>query len=110
MAGYVASNVRSGEVSVFHYYEVADLLGKREIIVDVREPKERENRSIEGSINIPFGELRDRLNELPNDRLIHVHCQVGLRGYLTTRILTQSGYRAKNLSGGYKTYESAVQV
>ncbi|MGR9048160.1 FAD-dependent oxidoreductase [Halobacillus faecis] len=110
MAGYVASNVMDGEVSVFHYHEVADLVAKGEIIVDVREPKERENGAIEGSINIPLGELRDRLNELPIDRPVYVHCQVGLRGYLATRILTHSGYQVKNLSGGYKTYASAVQA
>ncbi|MYL69382.1 CoA-disulfide reductase [Halobacillus litoralis] len=110
MAGYVASNVIDGEVSVFHYHEVSDLLAEGEIIVDVREQKERENGVIEGSIHIPLGELRDRLSELPHDRPVYVHCQVGLRGYLATRILTHNGYQAKNLSGGYKTYESAVQA
>jgi len=34
-------------------------------------------------------------------------CQVGLRGYLAARILTENGFRVKNLDGGYQLYSYA---
>ncbi len=54
--------------------------------------------------NIPLGQLRQRLAELPKDKEILVFCQVGRRGYLATRILTQKGFCVRNLSGGWKTF------
>ena len=110
MAGYVATNVMDEEVSVFQYHEVEDLLDQGALLVDVREPHERINGAIKGSINIPLGEIRERLIELPKDQIIYVHCQVGLRGYLATRVLKNNGYETSNLSGGYKTYESALKA
>jgi peroxiredoxin family protein/TusA-related sulfurtransferase len=49
--------------------------------------------------------LRERLKELSKDQEYIVFCQVGLRGYLASRILTQNGFKCRNLSGGYKTYK-----
>jgi rhodanese-related sulfurtransferase len=54
----------------------------------------------EGAVNIPFGQLRERLGELPRDREIHVICRSGGRAYYATRVLLQNGFKAKNLSGG----------
>jgi rhodanese-related sulfurtransferase len=42
---------------------------------------------------------------LPQEREIWVTCKVGQRAYYACRILTQRGFRARNLSGGYSTYE-----
>jgi peroxiredoxin family protein/TusA-related sulfurtransferase len=53
-------------------------------------------------------ELRDRLEELPKDKEILAFCQVGLRGYVAGRILSQEGFAVRNLTGGYKTYRNAV--
>jgi rhodanese-related sulfurtransferase len=71
----------------------------------VRTPSEYAAGHIPGAVNVPVDELRSRLAELPRDRDLTVYCQVGQRGYLATRILTQSGFRAANLSGGYKSYQ-----
>ncbi|MCP3029843.1 CoA-disulfide reductase [Halobacillus sp. A1] len=109
MAGYVAANVLDGEMNIIHYHHVSDIVDKGELLIDVREPGERDGGMIDGSINIPLGELRARLNELPDDRHIYVHCQVGLRGYLASTILKNNGYQTSNLSGGYKTYQAATQ-
>ena len=49
------------------------------------------------------------MDELPKDKEILVFCQVGLRGYIAYRILKQKGFKVRNLSGGYKTYQLAVQ-
>ncbi|MDK2932476.1 MAG: hypothetical protein PWP27_286 [Clostridiales bacterium] len=110
MAGYVASNILKGAVKVIHWDEIANLDKGKTMLIDVRTPLEVEMGTIEGSINIPVDELRDRINEIPKDKEIIIFCQVGLRGYLACRILEQNGYKnVRNLSGGYKTYAPAVQ-
>ena len=65
--------------------------------------------SLPGAVNIPLDELRDRLAELPKDKMIYTFCAVGLRGYLAYRILTQHEFdKVRNLSGGLKTYRAAT--
>lgn len=107
MAGYVATNIVEGDTEIVQWHEIDDIVAQGGLLVDVREPIEREMGIIPGSINIPLGELRDRFSELPKDKPVYVSCQVGLRGYLATRILQQHGIRAINVDGGYKTYSSA---
>ena len=51
-------------------------------------------------MNMPLGQLRSRLDELPRDRTIHVVCRSGQRAYLATRVLLQNGFDARNVSGG----------
>lgn len=104
MLGYVAINVADGILKNVHYDQVDKLLADGAILVDVREKMEVAMGDIQGSINIPLGELRERLSELPKDKPIYVSCQVGVRGYLATRILAEHGFESLNLSGGYKTY------
>lgn len=106
MLGYVAANVVDGMLKTVQYHEIDELVAEGNILVDVRQPAEVELGYIKGSINIPLGQLRSRLNELPKDKPIYITCQVGLRGYLATRILEQNGFKAINLDGGYKTYSS----
>lgn len=105
MAGYTAENVLSGMTRVF---VPADLAGRdpaTAMLVDVRTAMEHANGHIEGSLNIPVDELRARINELDPAKEIWVYCQVGLRGYTASRILAQKGFRVRNLTGGYKTYQ-----
>ncbi len=106
MAGYVASNVMSGDLDNIQWHEVDEIVKQGGLIIDVREPAERAFGYIEGSINIPLNELRSRLDEIPRDQTIYVYCQVGLRGYLASRILKNNGYRVKNIDGGWKTYSA----
>lgn len=103
-AGYVASNIMDGQVDTVQWHEIDDLVKAGATLIDVREPAERNAGFIEGSINIPLNDLRDRMHELPKDETIYVSCQVGLRGYLASRILAESGFQVKNLDGGWKTY------
>ncbi|MEG2786749.1 MAG: CoA-disulfide reductase [Romboutsia sp.] len=106
MLGYYASNIIEGDVENIQYYEVEEALKNKDIVLDVRDEYELATGSIEGSINIPLGNLRNRLNELPKDKKIYVTCQVGLRGYIACRILAQHGFECFNIDGGYKTYSS----
>ncbi|WP_108669111.1 CoA-disulfide reductase [Peribacillus acanthi] len=104
MAGYVAANIIEEGIETVQWNEIDDIINNGGYLIDVREPHERENGYIQGSVNIPLGEIRDRLEELPKDKPIYLSCQVGLRGYLATRILKGHGFRAINVDGGWKTY------
>lgn len=104
MAGYYASNVLEGLVDNIQWNKVDDLIENGEYILDVREELETDMGAIETSINIPLGQIRSRVNEIPKDKPIYVYCQVGLRGYIACRILNQLGFNAINIDGGYKTY------
>lgn len=73
-------------------------------LLDVREPAEFAAGTIPGAVNIPLGDLRGRLAELPKERPIVAFCKVGQRGYFAERILAQRGYDVFNLSGGYTTW------
>ena len=108
-AGFVASNVVSGDVKLCH---AEDVLFPREdqLLLDVRMPAEVQSGTIPGSLNIPLDDLRDRLGQLPPDKEIIAFCAVGLRGYVACRILSQNGFRCRNLSGGYKTFAAAVSI
>lgn len=108
-AGYVASNIIEGELEHIQWHEVDQIVADGGLLIDVRDPKERENGFIEGSINIRLNDLRNRLGELPTDQTIYVSCQVGLRGYLASRILKNNGFRVKNVDGGWKTYSAAKE-
>ena len=88
------------------------MLNPREdqLILDVRTKAEVEAGTIPGSLHIPVDDLRSRLDELPKDKELLAFCQVGLRGYLACRILSQNGFNCRNLSGGWKTYAAWVSV
>ena len=102
-AGFAAANIIRVDTQVCHTEDVINL-NENQFLLDVRKPFEIASGTIPGSVNIPLDMLRDRLSEIPKDKEIIVFCQVGLRGYVATRILTQKGYNCKNLSGGMKTY------
>ncbi|MCT4594399.1 MAG: CoA-disulfide reductase [Anaeromicrobium sp.] len=106
MLGYVATNIMEGTLKQIQWYEVDEIIKNGAMFIDVREELEREMGYIEGTINIPLGELRDHLHELPKDKPIYVTCQVGLRGYLAARVLELNGFKAVNLDGGYRTYSA----
>ncbi len=110
MAGYVASNILKREHEIIHWHEISNLDKTTSLLIDVRTPQEFSLGTIEGAINIPLDELRNRIQEIPKDKEIILFCQVGQRGYVAYRILIQNGYtNVKNVSGGYKTYLAAVQ-
>jgi peroxiredoxin family protein/rhodanese-related sulfurtransferase/TusA-related sulfurtransferase len=112
MAGFVIENILSGKVKNFHWHDIEKLSKDGSIILlDTRSRVEFENGSIPGFINIPLDELRGRLGELAGKasgekKKIYVTCQVGLRGYLACRILSQNGFDCYNLSGGYRLYRT----
>jgi NADPH-dependent 2,4-dienoyl-CoA reductase/sulfur reductase-like enzyme/rhodanese-related sulfurtransferase len=94
-AGMVAAGVLRGDMPITHW----DSVGKG-FLLDVRELFELAVEEVPGAVNIPMGQLRGRLNELPRDREIHVICRSGGRAYYATRMLLQNGFKARTLSGG----------
>ena len=108
-AAFVASNVISGDMLVCHPEHIDDSTNHK-LLLDVRTATEVKDGTIPGAVNLPVDELRDRLHELPRDKNLLVFCQVGLRGYLACRILSQAGFACRNLTGGYKTYCAAQGV
>ena len=110
IAGYTAANILKGDCPVFHWNEIPQIDSATSVIIDVRTEDEFQQGSIPGAVNIPVDSLRDRLSELSQEKNLYVYCQVGLRGYIALRILKQHGFaRVRNLSGGYKTYQLAMQ-
>ncbi|KMQ52462.1 CoA-disulfide reductase [Chitinispirillum alkaliphilum] len=106
IAGFVAQNILNHISPVCYSEQVKHLFQNGYQILDVRTKREFGHGRIEGALNIPIDELRNRLNELDGKRPVLVYCQVGLRGHLGVRILLQNRFRAVNLSGGYKTYKA----
>jgi len=98
-AGMVAADVLRGDMPINHWEEAKD-----GFILDVREPFELAVENIPGATNIPLGQLRGRLSELPKDKEINVLCRSAQRAYYATRILLQNGFNAKNISGGMISY------
>jgi NADPH-dependent 2,4-dienoyl-CoA reductase/sulfur reductase-like enzyme/peroxiredoxin family protein/TusA-related sulfurtransferase len=103
MAGFVAQNVLAGRTDITTWSEVEKLNKEEYTLVDVRSAEEYMNGHVEGAINIPVDEIRDRLNELDKNKKIVEYCQVGLRGYVADRILKQHGFDVLNVTGGYKS-------
>ena len=104
MAGFVAQNMLSGAMPCCFPDDVVQRDPVSTLLLDVRTADEFEQGAIEGAVLLPLDELRHRLGELDKTKEILVYCQIGVRGYLATRILVQHGFGARNLSGGYKTW------
>jgi NADPH-dependent 2,4-dienoyl-CoA reductase/sulfur reductase-like enzyme/rhodanese-related sulfurtransferase len=102
MVGFVGGNVLSGDVEMVEPENVPDGL----YLLDVRTPAEVACGVIEGAATIPLDELRERVDEIPRDRVVGVYCAAGLRGYIGYRILKQAGFNARNINGGYRTWRA----
>ncbi|MCK1237861.1 pyridine nucleotide-disulfide oxidoreductase, partial [Streptococcus uberis] len=68
MLGYVADNMMSGKLETFQWSDIEELKEKNAFFLDVREDFELATGTIEGSVQIPLNQLRDRLGELPKDK------------------------------------------
>lgn len=109
MAGFMIENISTGKVKQFHWNEVAKLPKDGSVtLLDTRTSGEYAHGHVEGFINIPVDELRERLSEIDPSKPLYVMCQSGLRSYIACRILSQEGYDCYNLSGGYRFYSSIL--
>jgi CoA-disulfide reductase len=109
MAGFMIENIRNGFVKQYHWDEIADLPRDGSLtLLDARTVWEYQQGHIDGYINIPVDDLRERMNEIDDSKPVYVICQSGLRSYIACRILTQNGFDCYNFSGGYRFYASVI--
>ena len=105
MVGFIAQNVTDGYSKVVTWDQIPAFREKGAFILDARTEEEFDLGAIDGAVNIPHTLIRSRLSEIPKDRPIIVYCAMGVRGYLSERMLEQHGYKeVYNLTGGYKTW------
>jgi glyoxylase-like metal-dependent hydrolase (beta-lactamase superfamily II)/rhodanese-related sulfurtransferase len=79
------------------------------VIVDVRAPREREDKHVAGSISVPLSQLVARAGELPKDRPLIVYCAGGYRSSIAASILGSLGFRnVSEVAGGIAAWETAV--
>jgi NADPH-dependent 2,4-dienoyl-CoA reductase/sulfur reductase-like enzyme/rhodanese-related sulfurtransferase len=107
LAGMIAQNVLSDDMPLADW---AQLEKTDALLVDVREPDEFAAGHVPAAINVPLSRLRERYAQLPADREVWLSCGVGQRAYYATRFLSQHGYRARNLSGGFTTYRALQEA
>jgi len=111
IAGYVASNILNGTMRIFHWHDADGLDASRATLLDVRTEAEFKKGTLKNAVNIPLDSLRERLDELDKNKPVYVFCQVGMRGYVASRILMQRGFKeVYNLSGGYRLYRMATST
>ena len=94
-AGMVAANILEDGMPVSHWDELEGAF-----LLDVRQPVELVIESVPGAVNIPIGQLRSRMEELPKDKEIHLICRSAQRAYYAQRMLAQHGFKVRTLSGG----------
>ncbi|MBX9867795.1 MAG: FAD-dependent oxidoreductase [Burkholderiales bacterium] len=102
MAGYVATNLLENRFKQISVAQVRELVQQDALILDVREAAELAKGRIINSLHIPLSELRTRVNELPRDQPIYIHCRSGQRSYNAVLMLQNLGYtQVFNLAGGF---------
>lgn len=109
MLGFVAENIITGKMKQFFWNDVEKLPRDGSVtLLDVRTVTEVRRGKIDGFINIPLDSLRERIEEIPKDKPVYLHCHSGLRSYIALCILKGNGYDCFNLSGGWRLYESVI--
>jgi len=79
-------------------------------ILDVREPTEFAFGHIPGAVNIPLGELEDRMDEIDEDKELHIICRTGNRSDLAAQKLTNKGYKnVKNVIPGMSEWNGSIE-
>jgi glyoxylase-like metal-dependent hydrolase (beta-lactamase superfamily II)/rhodanese-related sulfurtransferase len=77
-------------------------------VIDVRAPREREQKYIAGSLSIPLNHLVEKLETLPKDRLLLVYCAGGYRSSIAASLLQHNGFdRVSEIAGGIAGWEAA---
>lgn len=105
MVGFVGENLVTGRVNQFFWDDVERLpRDGSATLLDVRTDAEVARGRIPGFTQIPLDCLRNRLDEIPKDKPVYLHCQSGLRSYIACRILMGNGYECSHLAGGYRLY------
>ena len=102
MAALVGLNLLHGRLRQARVSEIRGLVESGAYIVDVREKEDYEAGHIHGAVNIPLSEMHERMEEIPKDRPVYLHCRSGQRSYYAICELQGQGWtNVINLSGSY---------
>ena len=105
MAGYIIENIKNGIVKQWYYENDKTLPRDGSVtLLDTRTSLEYSRGHVEGFVNIPVDELRERIEELDKSKPVYVICQSGLRSYIASRILIGNDFDAYNFAGGFRFY------
>ena len=78
------------------------------LAIDVRTPREREQKHIDGSLSVPLNRLADHLSSLPKDRPLLLYCAGGYRSSVAASLLQRSGFHSvAEIAGGFAAWEAA---
>ena len=109
MAGFIIDNIANGVVKQWYLEEASKLpIDGSVTLLDTRTVGEYRQGHMEGFINIPVDELRERIDELDKSKPVYVICQSGLRSYIATRILMGHGFDAYNFTGGFRFFDAVT--
>ena len=107
MAGFLIENIANGILHQWHLEDAEALPQDGSVtLLDTRTQEEYQSGHIDGFVNIPVDELRQRLGELAPGKPVYVICQRGLRSYIACRILSGNGFTCYNFSGGFRFYDA----
>lgn len=102
LAALVALNVLNGRIKQVHVDKVRELVEQGAYIIDVRGAGELKTGHLKGAHHIPLNELRDRLDEIPRDIPVYLHCRSSQRSYYATCTLIENGFtNVYNISGSF---------
>jgi NADPH-dependent 2,4-dienoyl-CoA reductase/sulfur reductase-like enzyme/rhodanese-related sulfurtransferase len=101
-ASLVGLNLLNNKYRQVRVTQVRELVESGAFIVDVREKHEYEQGHLVNAVNIPLSELRERMDEIPKDKPVYVHCLTGQRSYNAVLALQGHGYtNVYNISGSF---------
>lgn len=113
-AALVGLNILYGAFKQVPLSAVRSLVESNAFIIDAREKAEYAKGHLHGAVNIPLSEFRDRLEEIPKDKPVYIHCRSSQRSYNMVMALQHLGYdQVYNISGsflGISLYEYAQDV
>jgi len=109
MAGFMIDNLANGTMKQWYLEDAHQLPRDGSVtLLDTRTVGEYSSGHIEGFVNIPVDELRERIGEIEAGKSVYVICQSGLRSYIAYRILEANGHDAYNFAGGFRFYDAVM--
>lgn len=101
-AALVGLNLLQGRYKEVKVSQVRELVESNAFIIDAREKGEYNAGHFKNAVNIPLSEFRQRLDEIPKDQPVYIHCRSGQRSYNMVMALQNLGYEnVYNISGSY---------
>lgn len=101
-AALVALNIMNNTFKQVHVSDVRKLVEENAYIIDTREKNEYEEGHIINAVNIPLSEIRNRIDEIPTDKPVYIHCRSAQRSYNASVLLGHLGFEnIYNISGSF---------